>query len=92
MANREISIGRSSSCDISLGERAEYASSFHGKIFMNGTQLMYKDMSTNVSASTLDQIKSLNTGIGMAFGTGFSIPTLIKFDLLLLMKYLNLYN
>lgn len=47
MANREISIGRSSSCDISLGESAEYASSFHGTIFMNGTQLMYKDMSTN---------------------------------------------
>lgn len=47
MEKKEISIGRSISCDISLGESADYASSYHGTIFWNGTQLMYKDMSTN---------------------------------------------
>ena len=47
MEKKEISIGRSISCDISLGESADYASSSHGTIFWNGTQLMYKDMSTN---------------------------------------------
>ena len=47
MAKREITIGRSTSCDICLGESAEYASTYHGTIFWNGTQLMYKDMSTN---------------------------------------------
>lgn len=47
MKKKEITIGRSSSCDISLGESAEFASSYHGTIFWSGTQLMYKDMSTN---------------------------------------------
>ncbi len=40
-----------------------------------------KNMSTNISPSTIEQIKLLNPGVGMAFGTGFNIPTLIKFDL-----------
>ena len=40
-----------------------------------------RNMSTNISLSTLEQIKLLNPGVGMAFGTGFNIPTLIKFDL-----------
>ena len=44
---RVITIGRSSSCDICLGESAEYASTYHGTIFWNGTQLMYKDTSSN---------------------------------------------
>ena len=40
-----------------------------------------RSMSSNVSDSTLEQIKSLNPGVGMAFGSGFNIPTLVKFDL-----------
>jgi len=47
MDKKEITIGRSSSCDISLGESADFASSYHGTIFWSGTQLMFKDMSTN---------------------------------------------
>ena len=50
MDNKEITIGRSASCDISLGENADFASHCHGRIFWDGsdrTQLMYKDTSTN---------------------------------------------
>ena len=40
-----------------------------------------KNMSTNVSNSTLDQIKSLKPGSAMAFGSAFKVPVLIEFDL-----------
>ena len=40
-----------------------------------------RSMSSNVSTSTLEEIKSLNPGVGMAFGSGFNIPTLVRFDL-----------
>ena len=40
-----------------------------------------KNMSTNVSNSNLEQIKSLTPGTGLVFGSGFSIPTLVKFNL-----------
>ena len=40
-----------------------------------------RSMSSNVSNSTLEQVKSLNPGVAMAFGSGFNIPTLVKFDL-----------
>ncbi len=40
-----------------------------------------RSMSTNVSATTIEQVKSLNPGTAFAFGTGFKIPTLIVFDL-----------
>ena len=40
-----------------------------------------KSMSTNVSASTIEQIKSLNPGTAITFGSGFKLPTLVKFDL-----------
>ena len=38
-------------------------------------------MSADVPESTIEEIKSLNPGVGMAFGSGFNVPTLIKFDL-----------
>ncbi len=61
MAKREITIGRSASCDISLGESAEFASTCHGTIFWNGTQLMYKDTSTNgtVINNTMVHLKTI---------------------------------
>ncbi len=40
-----------------------------------------KSMSTNVSAETLEQVKSLNPGTAFCFGGGFKIPTLVMFDL-----------
>ena len=40
-----------------------------------------KNMSTNVSNSNLEQIRSLTPGTGLVFGSGFSIPTLVKFNL-----------
>lgn len=47
MTLREITIGRSKSCDIYLDPRCQYASSMHATIYYDGTQLMYKDTSTN---------------------------------------------
>ncbi len=40
-----------------------------------------RNLSTNVSDATIEHIKSLNPGTGMAFGIAFSIPTLINFNL-----------
>jgi len=47
MTLREISIGRSRYCDITLDPRCSYASSHHGTMYYDGTQLMFKDTSTN---------------------------------------------
>lgn len=44
---REITIGRSKNSDIYLDERCKYASSMHGTIFYDGSQLMFRDTSTN---------------------------------------------
>lgn len=44
---REITIGRSKDCDIFLDARCIYASSNHGAIYYDGTQLMYRDTSSN---------------------------------------------
>ena len=40
-----------------------------------------KDMSTNVSLETLEQIKSLNPGTAFCFGSGFKIPSIVRFTL-----------
>lgn len=45
--NKEITIGRSNSCDIQFNQNDVLVSSNHGSIFMNGNQLMYRDTSTN---------------------------------------------
>ena len=42
---------------------------------------MIKNMSADVPDSTIEEIKSLSPGVGMALGSGFKLPTLIKFDL-----------
>lgn len=47
MTLREITIGRSKDCDIYLDPRCQYASSYHATIYYDGTQLMFKDTSTN---------------------------------------------
>lgn len=47
MLLREVTIGRSKDCDIYLDPRCQYASKYHGTIFYDGQQLMYKDTSTN---------------------------------------------
>ncbi|MBQ6760980.1 MAG: FHA domain-containing protein [Prevotella sp.] len=44
---REITIGRSKTCDIYLDARCIYASKNHGTIYMDGTQMMFRDNSTN---------------------------------------------
>lgn len=44
---REVTIGRSNSCDIYLDQSCRYASGMHATIYYDGGQLMYKDMSTN---------------------------------------------
>ena len=40
-----------------------------------------KNMSTNISDTTLDQIKTLNPGSAIAFGTAFKIPVIVNFDM-----------
>lgn len=44
---REVTIGRDKDCDIYLDQRCKYASSHHGTIYRDGSQLMFKDTSTN---------------------------------------------
>jgi transposase len=44
---REINIGRARDCDIYIDERCVFASSRHGKIYSDGTKLMFADHSTN---------------------------------------------
>ena len=44
---REVTIGRSSNCDIYLDQKCVYASGVHGRIYYDGSQLMYQDNSTN---------------------------------------------
>lgn len=44
---REINIGRAKDSDIYFDERCIYASSRHGKIYSDGTKLMFADHSTN---------------------------------------------
>lgn len=44
---REITIGRSKDCDIYLDRNCIYASVLHAAIYMDGSQLMYRDNSTN---------------------------------------------
>ena len=53
-----------------------------GFITLKGSDLeIVKNMSTNVSSETLEQIKSLNPGCAFAFGTSFKVPVLINFKL-----------
>ena len=44
---REITVGRDKSCDIYLDDSCKFASRYHGSIFYDGTQLMFRDTSTN---------------------------------------------
>lgn len=44
---REVTIGRSPNCDIYLDQKCKYASNHHGTIYIDGSQLMYRDTSTN---------------------------------------------
>lgn len=44
---REITIGRDNTCDIFLDECCDRASRHHGSIFLDGTQLMFRDNSIN---------------------------------------------
>lgn len=44
---REVTIGRSTNCDIYLDARCQYASNMHGTIYYDGNQLMYRDTSSN---------------------------------------------
>ena len=47
MVLREITIGRDKNSDIYLDDRCKYASNHHATIYYDGSQLMYKDTSSN---------------------------------------------
>ncbi len=47
MMLREIRIGRANDCDIFVDAYCRYASSYHAKIYSNGSQLIYEDTSSN---------------------------------------------
>lgn len=47
MLMREVTVGRSKDSDIYLDDRCVYASTDHATIYYDGTQLMYKDTSSN---------------------------------------------
>ena len=47
MLLREVSIGRSKDSDIYLDDKCIYASTHHATIYYDGTQLMYRDRSSN---------------------------------------------
>lgn len=49
---------------------------FHPKDFD-----IVKQMSNNVTAETLNNLKSLTTGSALGYGTAFKIPTIINFEL-----------
>lgn len=51
------------------------------RVFHPSDLEIVKNMSTNVSLETLEQIKSLNPGCAFAFGTSFKVPVLINFKL-----------
>lgn len=44
---REVTVGRSANCDIYLDQGCKFASGLHGTIYYDGSQLMFKDTSTN---------------------------------------------
>ena len=44
---REVTIGRDKNCDIYLDPRCKYASGHHGTLYYDGTQLMFRDTSSN---------------------------------------------
>ena len=44
---REVTIGRAKDSDIYLDQRCAYASSRHGTIYYDGSQMMFRDTSTN---------------------------------------------
>lgn len=44
---REVTVGRDNNCDIYLDPRCKYASSHHGRIYVDGNQLMFRDTSSN---------------------------------------------
>lgn len=49
------------------------------RVFHPDDLSIVKNMSTNVSFETLEQVKALNPGTAFAFGPGFKIPVLINF-------------
>jgi hypothetical protein len=44
---REITVGRDRRCDIYLDAACQYASKMHGTIYYDGSELMFRDASTN---------------------------------------------
>ncbi len=44
---REVTVGRDKNSDIYLDERCRYASSRHGAIYYDGSELMFRDTSSN---------------------------------------------
>lgn len=57
MVSREITVGRSETCDIYLDPRCEYASGNHGTIYFDGYQLVFKDTSSNGTVINGTKIK-----------------------------------
>ena len=51
------------------------------RVFHPADLEIVRTMSTNVSMTNIEQIKSLSPGSAFAFGVGFKIPTLVNFEL-----------
>lgn len=66
MILREVTIGRSKDCDIYLDPRCEFASSYHATIYMDGTQLMYKDCSRN--GTLINNVSVHNRAVPIKYG------------------------
>ena len=66
MILREVTIGRSKDCDIYLDPRCEFASSYHAAIYMDGTQLMYKDCSRN--GTLINNVSVHNRAVPIKYG------------------------
>ena len=69
--NGEITIGRSSNCDIILSEDCVYASQQHATMYMEGTQLMYKDNSRN--GTLVNNISVSNRTVPVEYGDSIMI-------------------
>lgn len=66
MLLREITIGRDRRCDIDLDPKCEFASSHHASVYMDGSQLMYRDKSRN--GTMINNISVHNRAVPINYG------------------------
>lgn len=66
MTLREVTIGRSKSSDIYLDSHCQYASKHHATMYYDGSQLMYRDTSTN--GTLINNINVKNRAVPIQHG------------------------